>query len=82
MSEFGLETLVLLIGPKRAFHIALDRIGIESLKILSPGRGYLVYLVDGDVPFFRVSLSPIFYRAGYQSKGVFLEQVVTKAHFL
>ena len=23
MSEFGLETLALLIGPKRAFHIAL-----------------------------------------------------------
>ena len=45
-------------------------------------EGYLVYLVDGDVPFFRVSFSPIFSRAGYQSKEVFLEQVVKKAHFL
>ena len=37
-------------------------------------RGYLVYLVDGDVPFFRVSFSPIFSRTGYQSKDVYLEQ--------
>ena len=39
-------------------------------------RGYLVYLSDGDVPFSRVSFSPIFYRAGYQRKANFLEQVV------
>ena len=26
-----------------------------------PGGGYLVYLSDGDVPFFRVSFSPIFF---------------------
>ena len=31
---------------------------------------------------FRVSFSPIFSRTGYQSKDVFLEQVVKKAHFL
>ena len=31
--------------------------------------------------FFRVSFSPIFSRTGYQSKDVFLEQVVKKAHF-
>ena len=42
-----------------------------------PGRGgYLVYLSDGDVPFFRVSFSPIFSRTGYQKKASFLEQVV------
>ena len=41
----------------------------------SPG-GYLVYLSDGDVPFFRVSFSPIFSRTGYQKKANFLEQVV------
>ena len=40
-----------------------------------PG-GYLVYLSDGDVPFFRVSFSPIFSRTGYQKKANFLEQVV------
>ena len=38
--------------------------------------GYLVYLSDGDVPFFRVSFSPIFSRTGYQKKANFLEQVV------
>ena len=36
----------------------------------------LVYLSDVDVPFFRVSLSPIFSRTGYQKKANFLEQVV------
>ena len=40
------------------------------------GGGYLVYLSDGDVPFFRVSFSPIFSRTGYQKKASFLEQVV------
>ena len=35
-----------------------------------------VYLSDGDVPFFRVSFSPIFSRTGYQTKANFLEQVV------
>ena len=35
------------------------------------GRGYLVYLSDGDVPFFRVSFSPIFSRTGYQKKVKF-----------
>ena len=38
--------------------------------------GYLVYLSDGDVSFFRVSFSPIFSRTGYQKKANFLEQVV------
>ena len=38
------------------------------------GGGYLVYLSDGDVPFFRVSFSPIFSRTGYQKKANFLEQ--------
>ena len=40
------------------------------------GREYLVYLTDGDVPFFRVSFSPTFSRTGYQKKANFLEQVV------
>ena len=40
-----------------------------------PG-GYLVYLSDGDVPFSRVSFSPIFSRTGHQKKANFLEQVV------
>ena len=40
------------------------------------GGGYLVYLSDGDVPFFRVSSSPIFSRTGYQKKAHFLEKVV------
>ena len=40
------------------------------------GGGYLVYLSDGDVPFFRVSFSPIFSITGYQKKANFLEQVV------
>ena len=41
-----------------------------------PGGGYLVYLTDGDVPFFRVSFSAIFSRTGYQKNANFLEQVV------
>ena len=40
------------------------------------GGGYLVYLSYGDVPFFRVSFSPISSRTGYQKKANFLEQVV------
>ena len=40
------------------------------------GEGYLVYLSYGDVPFFRVSFSPIFSRTGYQKKANVLEQVV------
>ena len=43
---------------------------------LNPRRGYLVYLSDGDVPFFRVSFSPIFSKTGYRNKANFLEQVV------
>ena len=45
-------------------------------KYAPGGGGYLVYLTDGDVPFFRVSFSPIFSRTGYQKKANFLEQVV------
>ena len=33
------------------------------------GGGYLVYLPDGDVPFFRVSFSPIFSRTGHHLKA-------------
>ena len=45
-------------------------------QYFSGGGGYLVYLSDRDVPFFRVSFSPIFSRTGYQKKANFLEQVV------
>ena len=48
----------------------------EPEKSSHPGGGYLVYLSDGDVPFFRVSFSLIFSRTGYQKKANFLEQVV------
>ena len=49
------------------------------------GGTCLLYLVYGEVPFFRVSFSPIFSRAEYQSKDVMdviIELVVEKAHFL
>ena len=39
------------------------------------GGGYLAYLSDGDVLFFRVLFSPIFSRTGYQKKANFLEEV-------
>ena len=45
-------------------------------RLATRGEGYLVYFSDGDVPFFRVSFSPIFSRTGYQKKANFLEQVV------
>ena len=48
----------------------------QTFNLLHPRGGYLVYLTDGDVPFFRVSFSPIFTRTGYQKKANFLEQVV------
>ena len=41
---------------------------------LQPGGGYLVYLSDGDVPFFRVAFSPISSRRGYQKKANFLDR--------
>ena len=40
------------------------------------GGGYLAYLSDGDVPFFRVSFSPIFSKTGSQNTGRFLEHLV------
>ena len=49
---------------------------VENLCNMARGGGYLVYLSDGDVPFFRVSFSPIFPRTGCQKKANFLEQVV------
>ena len=40
------------------------------------GGGYLVYLSDGDVPFFGVSFLPFFSRRGYETKAMFLKPVV------
>ena len=50
--------------------------GGATWYLMCPGGGYLLYLSDVDVPFFRVSFSPIFPRIGYQKKAHFLEQVV------
>ena len=48
---------------------------VTPLKI--PGGGEVLSIfADGDVPFFRVSFSPIFSRTGYQKKANFLELVV------
>ena len=52
--------------------------GVRKPKFQSPG--YIVYLPDGDVPFFRVSFSPIFPRTGYQRRASFLELVVKSCH--
>ena len=54
------------------YHIKQMNCGAEFAR----GGGYLVYLSDGDVTFFRVSFSPIFSTTGYQKKANFLEQVV------
>ena len=51
-------------------------VGKSQLSFHPRGGGYLVYLSDVDVPFFRVSFLPIFSRTGYQKKANFLEQVV------
>ena len=53
-----------------------------TVIVCTRGGGHLVYLVDGDVLFFRVSFSPIFSRARYQSRNVFLGLFAKKAHFL
>ena len=55
-------------------------------------RGYLMYLSDRDVPFFRVSISPIFCSTGYPkrrqifwsslSKHVNRETFVTTDYYL
>ena len=45
----------------------------------SQGGIYLVYLSEGNVPFFWVSFSPIFSRTEYQKKAVFLELDVKDA---
>ena len=51
-------------------------LGSPSFLFIPGGGGYLVYLSDVDVPFFRVSFLPIFSRTGYQKKANLLEQVV------
>ena len=43
--------------------------------LFARGGGYLVYLSDVDVPFFRVSSAPIFSRTGYQKKAIFWIQL-------
>ena len=48
----------------------------DLVSLLGYFPGYLVYLSDGNVPFFRVSFSPIFSITGYEKKANFLEQVV------
>ena len=50
-------------------------IGLQNLSSSPPG-GYLVYLSDEDVPFFRVSFLLIPSGTGYQKKSIFLEPVV------
>ena len=72
--------------PRNRLGASLDTVDIEWFrKYNSPTQisfaftsrgGYLVCLSDWDVPFFRVSFSPIFSRTGYQKKANFLEQVV------
>ena len=37
----------------------------------SPGGVFLVYLSDGDVPFFRISFSPIFFHYRVSKEGKF-----------
>ena len=39
--------------------------------VLESRKGYLVYLSAGDVPFFRVSFSPIFFQNGVSKEGKF-----------
>ena len=60
----------------KAFDFLNQELLIAKLNAYAGGGGYLVYLSDGDVSFFRVSFSPIFSRTGYQKKANFLEQVV------
>ena len=44
----------------------------DTKQASSPrGGGYLVYLSDGDMPFFRVSFSPIFLEQGIKRRQVF-----------
>ena len=53
-------------------HMGINRKSFQCYCFNARGGGYLVYLSYGDVPFFRVSFSPIFSRTGYQKKANFL----------
>ena len=81
-SQSALENIFLIYTHLRNFASSLKvliisfQCEIDNKIPRAGGGGYLVYLSDGDVPFFRVSFSPIFSRTGYQKKANFLEQVV------
>ena len=50
-----------------------------------PGGGYLVYLSDGDVPFFRVSVRLFFLEQGIKRRQVFwirLSKHVKRGNFV
>ena len=78
LQEFALQRRLLSYDIANA----LSGKNYGKLDLKSRGGGLLSIFGRQAVPFFRVSFSPIFSRTGYQSKDLFLEQVVRKAHFL
>ena len=52
-----------------------------SLHSWGGGGGYLAYLSDGDMPFFRVTFSPIFSRQGINRMQVLWAGSVVKGKF-
>ena len=60
-------------------------VGLIEISAPGGGGGYLVYLSDGDVPFFRVSFSPIFLQRGIKRRQIFwsrLSKHVKRGNFV
>ena len=55
---------------------SLSEIYIQKILLRTWGRGYLVYLSDGDLPFFMVSFSPILLGRDIK-RAISLEPLVT-----
>ena len=65
--------------------IATERLPDSAWCISPGGGGYLVYLSDGDVPFFRVSFLQIFLEQGIKRRQIFwsrLSKHVKRGNFV
>ena len=74
-----LENKECFLVQKICFHDVLGPNDVYTLcrrEHFTRGGGCLLYLSDRDVPFFKVSFSPIFSRIGYQKKALFWSRLL------